>query len=94
MKICQDIAWNDVYTLGDPSIDAEHKKIFSLANKVKQCDSEDKIKDAVKEVITYTKFHFANEERYMKEIDYPDLVQHKKIHRELIKDLGDFFKTY
>ena len=92
MKLCQDIGWNDVYSIGDEAIDTEHKKIFTLANKVKSCSAEEEIKKAVKEVINYTKFHFASEERYMQEIDYPEFASHKMIHRELIEDLSNFLR--
>lgn len=93
MKLCQDVAWNGVYSIGDEGIDAEHKKIFDLANKVKLCNCEEKIKKAVKEVISYTKFHFTSEERYMQEIKYDLYIHHKELHQKIIQQMHQFIKS-
>lgn len=82
------ISWNDAYALEHDKIDQEHKKLFSLANEIYNCDeNEESIKTILKELIKYTKFHFLNEENYMKNINYVKYEEHKNIHNRVIQDL-------
>ena len=65
------------------------KKLFSLANEIYNCREDiDEIKKIVKELIKYTKFHFSNEENYMKSINYLGLKDHKRLHEKIIKELA------
>lgn len=84
------ISWNEAYELDHEKIDKEHKKLFSLANDIYSCDEDiESIKSILKELIKYTKFHFANEENYMKSINYSGLEDHKKIHESVVTDLNN-----
>jgi hemerythrin len=88
MGDCQIIAWSDLYLLGDEQIDSEHKKLFELAADIQNSDEDITVlKGAIKELVKYTKFHFASEERYMRYIDYVDLSRHIEIHKKIVKDL-------
>ena len=40
----------------------------------------------------YMKTHFAHEEKFMAEINYPKIDEHKKLHREIISKINDFVK--
>lgn len=83
------ISWNEAYELDHEKIDQEHKKLFTLANDVYNCDEDiESIKNILKELIKYTKFHFSNEENYMKSINYVALAEHKKIHESVIVELN------
>jgi hemerythrin len=94
MYNCEDLAWNEIYNIGDEQIDEEHRKIFAIAQKLTLYkDNNDKIIQLVKELLNYTKLHFKNEEYYMQSIDYPHLKEHKILHALLIKELNEFLKT-
>lgn len=91
MLDCNKLAWSESYKIGDTQIDTEHQKIFELANRFSTYkDNPQKVKALIEEILTYTKFHFKNEEEYMGSIDYPNLKEHKILHAKLIKDLHDF----
>ena len=83
------IFWDEAYELGHEKVDGEHQKLFSLANEIYNCDDDiSNIKNIVKELIKYTKFHFSNEENYMKSINYLGLDDHKKLHASIFEELS------
>ena len=91
MLDCNKLSWSDSYKIGDPLIDEEHKKIFELANRFSTYkDNPAKVKTLIEEILSYTKYHFKNEEEYMLSLEYPNLKEHKILHAKLIKDLHDF----
>ena len=94
MENCVLLNWNDVYKIGHEKVDEEHQKLFELANKVALCeDNKDEIMKAVKELIKYTKFHFANEEQYMKSINFVYLDEHKILHKNLVAQINNLLNN-
>lgn len=88
------LKWNDVYSIGHEKIDEEHQKLFELAKNVTDCnDNKEEIMQNIKKLIKYTKFHFANEELYMKSINFVFLDEHKKLHKMLIQQINDLVKN-
>lgn len=76
------INWEDDYSVGNERIDEEHKKLFLIAKEIYNCNNEhERILDIIKELIKYTKFHFLNEENFMKTLNYEFLEEHQKIHK-------------
>jgi len=89
MESCSNIGWKDVYNIGHEKVDSEHKKLFELANNVANCiNDKNEIMKSVKELVKYTKFHFANEEQYMKSINFTYLEDHKKLHKDIVNNLN------
>lgn len=85
--------WCDAYLIGHEKIDKEHKRLFEIANEVFIVENDTKkLKELVKELIKYTKFHFANEENYMRSINFKNLEEHKTIHRIIVGDLENLIK--
>ncbi|MGB5866906.1 MAG: hemerythrin domain-containing protein [Arcobacteraceae bacterium] len=86
--------WDDVYSVGHEKVDSEHQKLFELAKVVSHCsDDKEQIMSAVKELIKYTKFHFANEEIYMKSVNFIYLDEHKLLHKNLINTINTLLKN-
>ena len=83
------IAWSEVYKIGHEKVDSEHQKLFELTNKVTDClDNKDSLLLSIKELVKYTKFHFTNEELYMKSINFPFLEEHKQLHQEIVNKVN------
>ena len=38
------------------------------------------------------KTHFSHEEKFMQDINYPKLEEHKKLHRQIISKINEFVK--
>jgi hemerythrin len=81
--------WKDTYSIGVAEIDAQHRRLFSLADELHAAMNSGKGKAVIEQVlqnlVNYTKTHFAAEERLMQRCSYPDLAPHKTQHDELTK---------
>lgn len=81
------LIWDEQYNIGVDIIDREHKKLFSILNKLFDFGrQEEKSHFACQEAIKYFKDHamkhFADEESYMASIHYPGLDTHRLIHKD------------
>lgn len=77
--------WQDRFNIGVESIDREHRKLFTIMNKLSSYDDNDeKSRWAYQEGIKYFKEHamkhFAEEELYMASIGYEGYEVHRRIH--------------
>ena len=77
--------WQDRFNIGVDIIDKEHKKLFSIMNRLFAfSEQEDKIQWVCQEGLKYFKDHamkhFAEEEVYMASIDYKGFELHRRVH--------------
>lgn len=88
--------WKKEFETGVKSIDHEHHKLVTMITKL-----QNSLKDGfvtqmtgqiIKEIVEYTKEHFASEELVMEKIHYPELDEHKKMHRNLIDHVVEMLK--
>jgi hemerythrin len=83
------VQWSDKFSVGIPSIDAQHQKLFSLLNDLydamQRGHSKDILGKILSELISYTANHFATEEKLFTQHAYPDRVAHKKEHDALVQ---------
>ncbi len=95
-ELRKNFGWKHIYSVNNSKIDQEHKQLFDIAKEAfKTVDSKDrnkKIKSILVELYDYMKTHFNDEEKYMKEVNYPELENHKKIHKGIIGKLNSFVK--
>lgn len=87
--------WKQSYKIGNSNIDYEHEKLFELAIKAVNLDGLDiktKVRQTIIELYDYMKIHFENEEKYMEEINYPGIIDHKMAHKKIIDDMNKFLK--
>ena len=86
------IKWDDHYLIGVQRIDFEHHIFLDLINSFNtaRLDGENigTLINILEELALYAKFHFKSEENMMKRIHYPELVEHQKLHYQLIDELG------
>lgn len=92
------VEWKDDYSVGLDSIDQQHKKLLSLINQLQTAvdysTGEEFEREALDELVDYTKTHFTYEEGLMKDNDYPDFVSHKAKHDEMIKEVEKVLAEY
>ena len=82
------IKWTDDFSVHDEQMDDQHKKWIEIYNKAHGLmingafrEKDFSIgKQALTEMIEYTKFHFACEEKYMEKIKFPKRKDHKNKH--------------
>ena len=89
--------WSDKFSVHHEIIDQQHQKLFELARKVYKIANSHATRGEVKGIITeffeYMKTHFKDEEQYMAAIGYPQLEEHKKLHRSLVKSMASMIKN-
>jgi hemerythrin len=90
--------WSREYSVDVNSIDREHQQLFDMVNELHdamQVGKGTQIAPVVlKQLVAYTREHFANEEGMMLRARYPDLANHKaehdKLTGEVVKIMQDF----
>ena len=87
------ITFDDNLITGNKTIDEQHKELIDRIQQfVSACESEDARVKAIKMLDyldEYTEFHFKEEEKLQKDVDYPGLEEHiKKLYDYLDENEG------
>jgi hemerythrin len=92
------ISWNDTYNTDTEKIDEQHRKLVDIINELYDAKETGKAQEALDGILSrlmdYTKYHFDFEEALLDELDYPELVEHKAKHQELIDQIGMILKSH
>lgn len=90
-------AFTEEYYTGIAKVDEDHRRLFEIIGETNNLvkndfipDKYDNIVQLLDELTDYTKFHFANEEKYMEEIGYAGLEAQKRAHAGFVAKLEDF----
>ncbi|MDR2799849.1 MAG: bacteriohemerythrin [Desulfovibrio sp.] len=115
MKHLLFIKWSAGNDMGVDIIDEQHRGIVSIINTFYYMMGSDKARGLICPSISetlksYSKIHFATEEELMEKAGYPDLENHRELHRKLtvqtdmienkclrlddLKPLLDFLKSW
>ncbi|QQS35451.1 MAG: bacteriohemerythrin [Ignavibacteriales bacterium] len=88
------IAWNEKYSVGINSIDAQHKRLVDYTNQLHDAmasgKAKEKIPSILENLVRYTKDHFAYEEKVMDSNKYPGYLKQKMEHDSLTKQVTKF----
>ena len=88
----------DVYLVDIELFDAQHKVILIYMNKVYTYFLAEKMKkdlfELVERLVTYCKLHYLDEETFMEEINFPEIVEHKAQHALIVSYLDTFMDRY
>jgi hemerythrin len=83
------VEWHAGFSVDVEKIDIHQKKMFDLFNELidlKQKKAEPKsITNVITEINDYGKLYFAEEEKILKDREYPDRDIHARYHRRFIK---------
>ena len=92
------VEWKDEYSVGIDSIDRQHKKLLNLINQLQTAvdysTGEEFEREALDELVDYTKTHFTYEEGLMKDNDYPGFEPHKTQHEEMVAHVKETLSEY
>jgi hemerythrin len=84
----QYVQWKDEYSVGIESIDSQHKKLLGLINSLQTAvnykTGEAFEREALDELVDYTKTHFKFEEDMMEQNGYPEFTTHRACKTRLI----------
>jgi hemerythrin len=90
------LVWDKNLSVGIDSIDQEHQKLFSMINDlyehIGKKSNNELISDLIKEMKDYTKHHYATEETYFLQFNYPQYKEHKAEHDAFVAKVADLEK--
>ncbi len=92
------LTWDDKLSVGISAIDEDHKQLISYINMLQTAvmypvgDSYER--QALDNVVEYTRYHFQREEELMLEFAYPDFEAHKKTHESMIAKVNELMQRY
>jgi hemerythrin len=79
--------WKSIYSVGDESIDSQHKQILALISDLHTAIEENGgftgLEEPLDRLVAYTMTHFRNEEHVMKACSFPDFQNHKALHDQM-----------
>jgi len=85
------MGWKSEYSVGVPKFDDDHEIILNLIDTyLTQSDTVldlNTVRFIIDQLGDYSQSHFAAEETYMEEINYPRLNDHRRIHHEMMDQL-------
>lgn len=88
--------WTQELSVGNPALDQEHQRLLSQVNILVDALVDGKgpavVQPAIEFLNTYIDEHFAHEEQYMAENEYPDLEAHIALHRNFVEQYTELKK--
>jgi len=83
------IEWDEALSVKNDEIDGQHKKWIEIHNRLHEVlisgnmSNVDKIGvETLQAILEYARYHFKFEEDYLKMINYPGLVEHRRLHKD------------
>ncbi len=91
----QKVEWSESYAIGVGVIDYQHRKLIRLIGDLQEYHQKKEFHDDVidlilEELCDYTEYHFTTEEKYMEQISYSELEEHRVKHLNFVKQLKTF----
>lgn len=82
------IEWTEALAVGHPGIDADHREIIAIINRLSEAIGAGEIiarrHEFLVKLSTYVCDHFAREEYWMDKSRFPDAAAHIREHKQLI----------
>lgn len=82
--------WSKEYSVGVTVMDDHHKQLFNIINTLYDMDAvvlKTNIIPLLEQLISYTEFHFGEEERLLERANYSGLSLQRIAHREFVNKL-------
>ena len=84
--------WTEDLSLDIDVIDLQHKAIVQQLNRLADALENDRNKDELRNLVNSLEDsifkHFAEEERLMKQFNYPGFLEHREIHADFVRELA------
>jgi hemerythrin len=81
------VSWKEHYSVGDASLDAQHKQILQIIGElhaaIETNQAYEIIEELLERMVLYTLNHFKHEEQLMRACGYPDFDNHKILHDKM-----------
>lgn len=82
------IEWSAEFEVGIAVVDAQHRRLIEIANKMHGLRTSPKRwHGALEDLMAYAQYHFSLEERLMAEAGFPGLEAHRQAHEALAEEV-------
>jgi hemerythrin len=89
--------WTSIMSIDNGFIDEDHKQLIELANRVVELHhpnrNAEELKQVIRELYDYVKYHFKREEDLMQKIGYPNMPIHQQKHQDIVKDMNHYLTS-
>lgn len=94
--------WKDKYKIGVEKIDEQHRELFRrVEDFIKTVRSEgiweekqQKVQETLEFMSGYVVSHFADEEAYQQEINFPEYEEHRQLHERFKTEVGKYVDRF
>ncbi|HHW07645.1 MAG TPA: hemerythrin family protein [Clostridia bacterium] len=94
--------WKEKYRLGVQNIDEQHEELFRRVSEFVLALRQDgsweeklpKVKETLAFMQSYVITHFADEEAYQREMQYPGYEEHRRIHEDFKAEVHEFARRF
>src|SRR5512133_213076 len=90
--------WKPEYSVSISKCDAQHKKLFLLADNLHRAMREGRgrqvLSSLLNELVSYTRTHFSDEEELMAAHRYPEFDRHRLEHGMLLQKVDQFQRSF
>ncbi|MDD1755850.1 MAG: bacteriohemerythrin [Methanomassiliicoccales archaeon] len=92
------LEWSDELSCNVREIDEQHKRLVGMLNRLHQAmvrrEGQRLLASILGELMDYTTYHFATEEKYMALFHYPGFQSHSAEHEDFVRTVSRFQKQY
>lgn len=90
--------WKDRFSVNVDEMDKQHKRLLryciELQNELKSGATGQTLEDLLNNLIEYFNYHFAEEERLMKSMNYPELEMQHYLHAIFCTELEEVVRLF
>ena len=90
--------WSDEFRLGIRKIDGEHAVFLNILNSLEAAVAQGRenlvVGQAINDLMLYAYNHFAEEEKLLRDYEYPDYERHIKIHEAATGKIFELANTH
>lgn len=93
------IIWDATLETGHAEIDAQHKRWVAILNDLHDALMQASAKEigqvthhSLEAMLEYARYHFAFEEEYLARIQFPGLVEHRRLHKDFDAQLYEYHR--
>lgn len=90
--------WDDKYSVGIRELDFQHKQLINILNELYEAmqntTAQSSLGKILSELATYTKVHFATEEKYLEKYNYIGLANQVREHEKFVEKVNSFKQDF
>jgi len=92
------MTWNSSLDVNVKLFDIQHLKLVDMVNLLhdgmKSGTGKEALGSIIGGLVSYTEYHFADEEQLMKNHSYPNIAEHTFEHEKLVKQVQDLHRQF